>query len=177
MRTVRYINIANGIELLDDKLLGPEFGVLKSEVRFIRIQSTWCEQHHWSRLVEGVSDDLLLNLALGNMCIVYDTSRKNTKPSKALRMGIRFISWCCLRLWYNTEYLYHEGLALKDDGLDRYFQRTYNNLSRTAKRKLKYYRKFVDKDRVGFLLPSCKKTEHDGDYNYFVNKLREWHNG
>lgn len=42
------------------------------DYRFIRIQSTLCEQKNWDRILQELDYDFLMHAAHGNEIIVYD---------------------------------------------------------------------------------------------------------
>lgn len=58
-----YINLTNGVEAI------PMLEFWNEDYRFIRIQSTICEQKNWDRLIQDLDYDFLMNLALGHKCI------------------------------------------------------------------------------------------------------------
>ena len=64
-----YINLSNGLEAL--KLL-EESGVPASQLRFMRVQSSHCEAQDFNGILSGLDHDLLMHLALGCECRVYD---------------------------------------------------------------------------------------------------------
>ena len=66
-----YINLTNGVEAIS---------TLQGDYRFIRIQSTVCEQKLWDRLIQDLDYDFLMNLALGHKCIVYDFGARKPIP-------------------------------------------------------------------------------------------------
>ena len=75
-----YINLTNGIEAIPR---------LSGNYKFIRIQSTICEQKLWDKLIQELDYDFLMNLALGNECIVYDFWSKKTYSKSGLsRFGV-----------------------------------------------------------------------------------------
>eukprot|EP00891_Asterochloris_glomerata_P009942 jgi/Astpho2/9942/Aster-x0879 len=68
---------------------------------YVRIQSTACEQHRFEHLMNDLDADLLINLALGRRCLVWDygsRSRRDGVP-KALWYGIEFIKYALRRQW------------------------------------------------------------------------------
>ena len=156
MKTIRFINLTNGIESICDSSL------------FIRIQSTKCEQKLWSDIILELDSTFLIHAALGNSIVVYDASGKKD-ISRAMWQGLQFIGFALNKCWFNkTETVYH-----KHHNLTKYFDEQYNLLSKPAKTKLKYFRKFLNTENVR-ILSITSKTEHDGDYEYFNNKLKEW---
>lgn len=83
MATKRYVNLTNGIEAISQLNL--------SDYSFIRIQSTICEQKLWDRLIQDLDYDFLMNVALGNKCVVYDYGANKPIP-RAIYQGLEFIN-------------------------------------------------------------------------------------
>ena len=69
---IHFINLSNGIKAITDYNL--------SDYRFIRLQSTTCEQKRWEEILLTISDDFLISLALGYHCIVYDYGANKNVP-------------------------------------------------------------------------------------------------
>ena len=90
-----YINLTNGVEAIPK---------LQGDYRFIRIQSTVCEQKLWDRLIQDLDYDFLMNLALGHKCIVYDFGARKPIP-RAVYQGLEFIKYVLHRRWLNKEYI------------------------------------------------------------------------
>ena len=88
-----YINLTNGIEAI------PEYDL--SQYSFIRIQSTACEQHLWDRLLQELDYDFLINVALGNECVIYDYGTRKPVP-RAVYQGVEFIKFVLNKLWYGV---------------------------------------------------------------------------
>lgn len=147
-----YINLTNGLEFLPD-LQYTHYG-------FCRIQSTACEQKRWGFILNDLDHDLLLNLALGNLCIIVDCGSKG-KP-RALWQGTEWILYALTRCWFGCGVEAHMR-----SGCDctAYFRQQYNNLSKPELTKIKYYRKFLQTERV-LLKVDYRQTTHDGDYEY-----------
>lgn len=66
---------------------------------FVRIQSTACEQQHFERLMQGLDATLLLQLALGHTCLVYDLGSRNKKRGapRAIWYGLEFARYALTR--------------------------------------------------------------------------------
>lgn len=155
---MNYINLTSGLEFIDEV----------PDARFIRIQSSLCERKCWSKLIEDLDYDFLINLAQGKVVFVYDTSPKK-KISRALYQGLEFIRYCLNRRWFNK----HNVLAtVKGKDVTDYFMQEYNKLSDRAKQKLDYAKKFLNTKDI-YLKGICKHSEHDGDYKYYKNLLGE----
>lgn len=156
MKTVNYINLTNGIEALG-RVDNP---------RFLRIQSSHCESKQWEAILNSASDDLLLNLAIGNDCFIYDYSNKNKMP-KSLKQGLYWIQYCLYRAWLPFN-MYTP--KIKGHDLTKYYSKQYKKLSRKTLKRIKYFRKFLNTD-ILWINYGYGKTVHDGDYKYFREKL------
>lgn len=166
MKTVRFINISNGIDYLVT-----EPAILQDEISFIRIPSTWCEQKLWDQVIQNLDTTLLLNLALGNWCVIYDKSAHH-KVSRACSQGVEFIRYALNKCWFNRE-------GKVDPGQHNYFREEYKKLSKCSIRKLKYFRKFIPPDQNHFTLVSISENmpnKNDGNYSYFRDVLINWNN-
>lgn len=89
-----YVNLTNGIEALQQYKL--------AHYAFIRIQSTACEQHSWDKILQDLDYDFLMNVALGNECVIYDYGTRKPVP-RAIYQGVEFIKYVLNRFWYNVE--------------------------------------------------------------------------
>lgn len=163
MKEINYVNLTNGIEAIPK---------LKGNFRFIRIQSTFCEQHLWNRLLQDLDNDFLFNLALGNSVTIYDYGAG--KPnSRALYQGVEFIRYVLTRRWLGSEIRPNvDRTGNKDPGKDcrAYFSECYARLSRRTKKKLDYFKPFLLTDRIA-IKTVCSATYHDGDREFYRNIL------
>ena len=160
MAVIVYLNLTNGLEFMNEV----------DDFRFCRIQSTHCEQKLWSQMILEIENDMLMNLAIGNTCMVVDAGKRGR--TRALWQGLEFLKYALHRCWLDCEYQ-SNGRASTSQG---YFSQCYSVLSQPAKSKLKYYRKFLLTDTIR-LYPTSKKTVNDGRYDYFKsivkNELQE----
>lgn len=159
MDIIHYINLTNGIEDV------PEL----EKYRFIRIQSTHLEQNHFEEVLMDLDNDLLMNLALGNKCIIHDKASRRGKLSRAVWYGIPWIRYVLERVWFGKT---PENVFIKSCNNVKYFDKLYRSLSMPTKRKLKYYKKFLFCDHVE-LDYICDRTVHDGDHAYYRQILEE----
>ena len=105
-----YITLTNGIEALP--LLidgGGGAGIPRDAVRFCRIQSSHCEARDFAAVLGSLDDDLLLHLALGVRCRVYDFgSRRKRWPGEGLGLmvpsalwwGVEVARYVLTKLWH-----------------------------------------------------------------------------
>jgi len=153
---VKYINLTNGIEFLRV----PEGGY-----RFIRIQSTACEQKRWDFIIQDLDSDFLMNLALGNYCIVCDCGKRDR--TRAQWQGLEFIKYMLHRVWFGTDY---KPIMRNGHNATEYFRQEYENLSDRTLKKVEYFKKFLATDRV-CLSAASMKTTHDGQYDWYCSML------
>jgi hypothetical protein len=149
-----YLNLTNGIEYY------PQFPYAK----FIRIQSTHCEQKQWDKIIRELDYDFLINTAKGEIIIVLDTSNKK-KESRALYQGVPWIKYVLNRRWLGLE----TKVMVKGMRVDNYFSRQYQKITEKTKNKLDYCRKFVTSvtdDRIE-IYTLALPGKNDGKYEYF----------
>ena len=166
-----YINLTNGLEFLKFPLTRELFLLQHRyssdpktyfnglrDVAFVRIQSTWCEQKRYGDIINALSDDLLMNLAIGNECYIFDASRRK-RGSRALWQGVNFIRDALMFFLFGKTRKHPNGMHVD-------FENRIKSLNKNAVNKLKYYKKFLITSEIA-LNAVCAKTEHDGDYEYF----------
>lgn len=159
---INYINLTNGIESLLK---------LPTGFRFIRIQSTICEQKKWDRLIQDLDYDFLLNVAIGNECVIYDYGARKPIP-RAVYQGVEFIKYALYKRWLNQEYLTDcnrsNGEHIRKD-CNSYFESCYKNLEDRTKKKLDFFKPYV----VGEIKIATVTdvTTHDGDREFYRNIL------
>lgn len=162
MKIKHFINLTNGIEAIREYSL--------KEYSFIRIQSSKCERKKWDDIIQELDSNFLLNLALGNKCIVYDFSAKKI-VSRAIFQGIEFIKYALYKNWFNENIV----VSVRGNNCFEYFNNSYKNLSKNNKNKLKYYKKFLNCDKLNLETVS-NSTENDGKYEYYFSVLKEINN-
>lgn len=159
---INYINLTNGIESLPTLPIG---------YRFIRIQSTTCEQKNWDRLIQDLDYDFLLNVALGNECVIYDYGARKPIP-RAVYQGLEFLKYVLHKRWLDGKYLTDcnrsNGEHVRKD-CNSYFESCYRNLKDRTKKKLDYFKPYV----VGKvnIVAVTDATMHDGDKEFYRNIL------
>jgi hypothetical protein len=157
-RVIHYLNLTNGIEAIEKLNL--------KDYRFIRIQSTACEQKRWGFILQDLDYDFLMNLVQGNPIIVYDYSAKK-RESRALYQGIPWIKFVLNKIWFNKDI----KALVKTNDVTAYFESEFRKLDRKTLNKLKYFRKFLNTDKLN-LYHFSKNTIHDGDIEYFLKVLK-----
>ena len=159
MKTKYYINLTNGVEFL---LSNPDI-----EYGFIRIQSTACEQQRWEYILFEIDYDFLMNLAIGNDCVVVDYSAKKNTP-RSVYQGLEWIKFVLDRIWFDGKY----KPFVKNHNCEKYFTQQLRNIKESkALNKIKYFKKFIMTDRL-CLRVITEKTIHDGNYSFYFDVLR-----
>ena len=167
-----YLNLTNGIEYLKDwdkyntNYANNPFAVNPlNEVKFIRIQSTQCEQKNWDLVLQDLDYDFLLRLAMGYHIKVVDYSQKK-EASRAMYQGLTFIRYCLERRWYGRKII----PIVNNYDCSKYFDEVYRKLDKRTFKKLDYFKKFLMGLNVN-LTSSCYTTQHDGDYDFYKDVL------
>lgn len=155
MTYINYINLTNGIQAIKD------YGL--KEYRFIRIQSTHCEQKRWEDILNNLSDDFLMNVALGNKCIIYDYGAKKDTP-RAIWQGLEFIKFILNKLWYNIDYT----LVGRSKTSKNYFNSIKINEKIII--KLCYYKKFLN-GKID-IQSITSGTDKDGKIDFYNNIIK-----
>ena len=155
-----FINLTAGLEHLIEYLL--------MHFMFLRLQTTHLESGQLERFLQEVDNNLLMHLALGRKCCIFDmTSRKQKgNISRALWQGVPWITYCLERAWFKRETSYKYGMQC-------HFKGQYACLTKPTKNRLKYYRKFLltDKIDLGYI---CEATDHDGDLEFYQGLVRKY---
>lgn len=162
-KRIIYINLTNGIEAIP---------TLSEDYRFIRIQSTFCEQKLWDRMIQDLDYDFLMNLALGNLCVVYDFGA-NKPLSRALYQGLEFIKYVLNKRWLNKDYAPNVNRSTNRYPINncrRYFVECYHRLENRTLKKLDYFSPFIMTDEINMAI-SGGSTIHDGDRVFYKEIL------
>ena len=163
MSTIYYLNLTNGLERLDR---GPAD---QHQWRFLRLQSTWCEQKLWEDIIwSSVSDDLLFNLAVGNLCIVVDYGARKQEP-RAVWQGLEWVKFVLHMRWYGVRY---EPTG-RCETAGKYFYDQYCRMGPRTAAKLDYFKPFLYGYDVIRLAALRESTMHDGDKDYYANLVKE----
>ena len=160
MITRHFINLTNGIQAIED------YGL--TDVRFVRIQSTACEQKRWEDILMQLSDDFMISAALGHRCIVYDYGANKDVP-RAIWQGLEWIKYVLWRHWCDRGPYQPVGRA---QPMERYFDEQYRQLGPRVKARLNYFKRYCRYDEMVLRISSVTgPTTHDGDAAYYVGLL------
>ncbi len=173
-----FINLTNGIEAMPSLL---EKGINLSDMQFIRIQSSHCEAADHEAIIDNLDYNFLMSLALGNVNVVYDFGSRGTGMPNDPRDGIP------RALWWGTEFVrhaleyywdlpgrHHPTRMVKGCNVKLDFDQRCQNLPKSTRKRLKYFRNFVTTDKI-LWYNVYDKTEHDGDKAYYSDTLRSLH--
>jgi len=159
MTTRHFINLTNGIQAIEDYEL--------TDVRFIRIQSTACEQKRWEDILMHLSDDFMISAALGHRCVVYDYGANKSVP-RAIWQGLEWVKFGLWRAWWGRPYR-PIGRAIT---MEPYFAEQYRKLSPRARARLAYFARYCRPEEQPLLISSITgPTVRDGDKTYYVGLL------
>ncbi len=154
---VHFINLTNGIQAVRD------YGL--TDYRFMRLQSTACEQKRWEDILLTTTDDFMMAAALGHGCIVYDYGANKQVP-RAVWQGLEWVKYALSKRWHGINYQ-PQGRARTSTG---YFALQYEGLTKRARARMDYYKRYVNG-------PLCinavtQATEHDGAREWYADILK-----
>ena len=95
-----FINLKNGVEAIPTlRAVGID------DYAFVRIQSTLCEVGDMEKMLLELDANLLVSLALGYSCVVYDFGSRDKKRGvpRALWYGLEFTRFALNRYWFDGE--------------------------------------------------------------------------
>ena len=163
--THNYINLTNEVEAIPK---------IQGDYRFIRIQSTICEQKLWDRLIQDLDYDFLMNLALDHKCVVYDFGARKPVP-RAVYQGLEFVKYVLNRRWLDREYITNVNRSKNQErknNCNDYFDKCYQQLEDRTKKKLDYFLPYVNTEEINLVcITDC--TQHDGDKDFYKEVLRK----
>jgi hypothetical protein len=166
-----FLNLTNGLDWL------PSFS--PAQVNFCRLTYTAIEKKDWFELFSSLDHNLLMRLAMGESCRIYDCGCRRP-TSKVISLGVPIIRGELERIWCDdpppkTCLPSVDERRLADEVHDTLFMYNGNaNSIRTLKRRLLYYRKLFRIESVR-LEGESKETEHDGDVEYFRDLLQTYY--
>ncbi len=170
-----FVNLTNGIEAIP----------VLDDFSFIRIQSTTLENQNYYKLFADLDHNLLMWLATGYECKVYDFGT-NRPLSKTIYLGVPIIRYCLNKYWlgYEEEKVIagrNKGMNIKDYVEKEIYQKlfVYHSERRLPAKislsvKYKYYRRFITSAlKQVNLIGVSQRTNHDSDVEFYANVLRE----
>jgi hypothetical protein len=140
MKTLHFLNLTDGLEWIP--LLGD------NPYQFLRIESTSIEKNDWMGLLLNLDHNLLINLAIGNKCIVYDCGTR--RPiSKTISKGIPYIKSFLTDMW-----------------ISKINFRAETKLKQLVKKKIQYYNRYLATEEVNIIGRSMMTT-NNGNKDYY----------
>lgn len=147
LEPLHWVNLTNGVEMLP---------ALSSQVpnhliRFTRIQSSHCEAGAYDKLLQNVDNDMLLSLAVGRPCLIYDLAsrNKNRGVSRALFLGLQFIRWAIAYLWFaadpQTQHLVPSQVSVRGKNAVPFWRQSVlpYRVAKDTKKRIRYFMPYV----------------------------------
>ena len=157
MKNIHFVNLTNGLQAIKDYKL--------EDYRFMRLQSTACEQKKWMQIIDNLSEELLLHLAVGNNCIVYDYGADKRVP-RSVWQGLEFIKFVLNKKWLGKEY----QLEGRMKQAQKYFDIVYHNLPARSFSKIKYFGRYLNTKDIN-LSAVTSSSRKDNNLEYFKSFL------
>lgn len=159
-----YLNLTNGIEaipILRDR------GVNIEDLRFVRIQSSHCENFDLESILWNLDYDFLMSAAQGYACLMYDFGSRGIKiddhrngTPRAFWMGLQWIRYI-LNYYWSFDSDCKNGIYIKGYNCVTQFVNKRKELSASVVRKIKYFRPYVQTSSVK-IYPIYDRTDKDG---------------
>lgn len=154
-----FINLTTGIEGFED------FPLNFFEIGFTRIQSTHCERLLFEKLLDSLSTDFLMHLALGYTCIVVDYGARSNQ-SKAIRIGLEWIRYYLTRNWLKQDY----SPIVNQRNVSKMFSDHTLKISKKSRNRIIFFTKFLKTNKIN-LIGLTKSTINDSRNEYYTSTL------
>lgn len=176
-RLRHFINLTNGIEAIPGLI---NSGVKENELNYIRIQSTHCESRNYNAILESLDTTLLMNLARGNVCLLYDYGSRGTGTligeedekygiPRAYWMGVEWIRHALASIWNLPEANQDKRYVRGYNSID-HFNEQIMSIPKTLRRRIKYFRPYITTKHL-HLYPIYKKTENDSNKQFHIDTM------
>ena len=156
-----YLNLTNGLEAIE------RYGFNRGDVSFVHIRSSHCESHDFETILWDIDNDLLMHLALGYECIIYDFGARSDIP-KAVYTGLTWLDYVLTKRWFNKD----KDIYVKGKIVNSYYNEKYKMLSKKVRKKIDYYRYFLLTDEIR-LTAVCGSTSRDNDKEYYKSIIEK----
>lgn len=169
---INYVNLSNGIEALQS-LQG-------AQVRFMRLQSTDCEHKSWAKVLDGLPDGFLMDVAMGVDVVVHDRScsRRAGGLSRAQWQGLEWVRYAMSRAGWGlpVEVAVPPPSTWNADRpivcvYSGYWRRCWASLPASTIGRLQWFGRFVQTDVIRIRCAGGL-AEHDGDREWQCEQLR-----
>ena len=155
-----FINLTNGIQAIEDfQFENPR------DLSFIRIQSCHCERQMYEQILIDLDNNFLMYAAMGYTCKVYDYGAR-CEISKANATGLEWIRYVLNRRWFKKIIT----PVVKGKNVSDYFYEKYKGLSYRTKRKIDYFKKFINTNEVK-IISVANATDNDNKPDYFISVI------
>mmetsp|Transcript_27290 Transcript_27290/g.50946 ORF Transcript_27290/g.50946 Transcript_27290/m.50946 type:complete len:180 (-) Transcript_27290:86-625(-) len=125
------------------------------------------------QVLGSLDHNLLLHLALGHVCLMYDLgSRDMYWPGgvkgipRAIWWGVEWTRFALSSCWK----LVMPDFVLRGNNVAEMFRRRLLGVSKKVKKKLRYYRTYLRTDRIHFY-GVYRQTFHDNDSEFYRDHL------
>eukprot|EP00931_Biecheleriopsis_adriatica_P056115 TRINITY_DN33257_c0_g1_i1.p1 TRINITY_DN33257_c0_g1~~TRINITY_DN33257_c0_g1_i1.p1 ORF type:complete len:330 (-),score=54.82 TRINITY_DN33257_c0_g1_i1:13-1002(-) len=176
-----FINLSNGVEAIKDLIAA---GVDPESLCFCRFQSTFCEKRNFLGLLDNVDHHMLLHLALGYECRVYDLGSRGNRwlveetgkgervyVPRAIWMGLEWIRYVLSRSWRLPE----KTPMVKGRNVLAQFEQLWREVPMAMRTRFKYYRKVLTPELQELKLYGYySKAKHDGQPEVHRDMLLDW---
>ncbi|MEV0237831.1 hypothetical protein [Nonomuraea sp. NPDC050786] len=105
--------------------------------RYLRLQSTWCEQKRWADILWTIGPDFYQHLAAGPVT-VHDVSER-PRATRACWQGLAWVRYACERLWSAPT---TPAIVRNGHDMTAYFDRQLDNLDDRVKKHVRYFWQF-----------------------------------
>lgn len=161
-----FINLTNGIEVLEKFK-----NQIPMPIGFIRIQSTYCEQKQWGKILRELDYSFLISIVTGEAVYVADYSAQKKEP-RALYQGLEWIKF----VLYKRLLGINKVAYVKDYNVTEYFEQQYKKLTKEDLQKIDYVKKFLLVDRFQ-IFKIAGGTKLDGNYSAYKEILNKYMGG
>jgi len=166
-----FVNLTNGIELLPWMR---QAGL--PEPIFMRLESTACEQQRFAHILDSLDASLVMSLALGEACVVYDCGSRNAKRGvpRALWYGTEFVKYALHCLWFPEQRDRRPGAVLRGYNVAAQWDKVLGDLPEGTKKRIRYYAPYARRcNPSGLLLlfGAYRATDQDNNAEFYVETL------
>lgn len=134
-------------------------------------------------MLSCIDNDLLLSLAVGRTCYVYDLASRNKLQgvSRALFLGLQFVRWSLAYLWFAADRpdLVPERVLVRGKNVVPYWQEVVIrfHIKKDTKKRLRYFASYAQEmgtTDIRLFGVSGPSTELDGCISVHAKFVRQW---
>lgn len=175
-----WVNLTNGVELL--RKVSALQDCARPNIRFMRLQSSHCEASAYDKLLCSLDNDLLLSLAIGRPCYLYDLASRNKLRGvpRALYLGLQFVRWALAYLWFAKDrpHLVPDRVMVRGKNTVPFWQDVLRyRITKDTKKRLRYFVPYVQEMGtmdVPLFGVYGSVSEIDGCMDVHVKYVRQW---